>query len=154
MNIIRIILYFKIFPFFHYYRYNIFSIKWISLHRTVGPFVLFFSCYSQYNCYLQYRYNHDYFRLLFDYIAYSASTMGKHCVLVIIIHTLILRLLRLGLSHKYNIHNNKGWLFVIVPHFFFDRFVWYCSVFTQYSYYCELVCLGPASGLREWHSHV
>ena len=33
-------------------------------------------------------------------------------------------------------------------------FVWYHSVFIQYSYYCDLFCLGPALCLRNLHCHV
>ena len=38
----------------------------------------------------------------------------------------------------------------IVLHFV-KRFVWYLFVFTQYSYYRDFFCLGPASRLRECH---
>ena len=31
--------------------------------------------------------------------------------------------------------------------------MWYFSVFTQYSYYCDFFCLGPASRLRNRHLH-
>ena len=33
-------------------------------------------------------------------------------------------------------------------------FVWYRSVFIQYSYYRDLFCSGPASCIRNWHFHV
>ena len=33
-------------------------------------------------------------------------------------------------------------------------FVWYCSVFTQYSYYCDLLCSGPSSRLCDHRCHV
>ena len=36
----------------------------------------------------------------------------------------------------------------------FDRFVWIFSVFTQYSYYRDLFCLGPSSRLCDRHSHM
>ena len=34
------------------------------------------------------------------------------------------------------------------------RFVWYCLVFIQYSYYSDLFCLWTASRLRNQHFHV
>ena len=61
-------------------------------------------------------------------------------------------ILRFGLSHRYNIKENIGWLFCTVPHFF-KRFLWYIFVFTQYSYYRELFCSGPELRLRNHHSH-
>ena len=33
------------------------------------------------------------------------------------------------------------------------RFVWYIFVFTQYGYYSDFFCLGPASHLSERHCH-
>ena len=35
-----------------------------------------------------------------------------------------------------------------------DIFVWDRSIFTQYSYYCDFFCSGPASRLRDSHCHV
>ena len=34
------------------------------------------------------------------------------------------------------------------------RFVWYCLVFVQWSYYCDFVCFSPASRLCNIHRHV
>ena len=34
------------------------------------------------------------------------------------------------------------------------RFVWYCLVFIQYTYYCDLFCSWPSSRLRNQHCHV
>ena len=36
---------------------------------------------------------------------------------------------------------------------FVKRFVWYCLFFTQYSYYCDFFCSGPAPRLHDCHSH-
>ena len=48
-NIILILSYFEISPFFkHYFHYNIYAIILIYLHRTTGPFTLSILCYSQY----------------------------------------------------------------------------------------------------------
>ena len=85
--------------------------------------MLSFSFYPQYNCHSKYRYNHNYLRLYFDSIAYFSNNMGEHHVFVVNIHTCKCTLfiwvpLRSGLSHWYIIHNNKGWLFVIVLHSF------------------------------------
>ena len=33
-------------------------------------------------------------------------------------------------------------------------FVWDCSFFTQYSYYCDFFCLRPALRLRDRHCHM
>ena len=103
MNTICIILYFVIFPS----HYTIGAIILIVLHRTAGPFMF------------PRQVNRDYSRLFSSYIAYSANNTGKHCVLVINIHTskcntLILGLLRFGLLHRYNIQDNAEWLFYIV----------------------------------------
>ena len=136
LNIICIISYFDIFPFF---RALLPYIILIRLHRNAGPFLLSFSCYSQYNCRSQYSYNRDYYRSLFNSIAYFAKNTGKHRVFVIAIHTckctiLILGPLQFGLSHRCTIHNNTGWLLFIVLHLV-NRLVWYHSYFTQYNYY-------------------
>ena len=37
---------------------------------------------------------------------------------------------------------------------FVKSFLWDCSVFTQYSYYCDLFCLGPASHICDCHFHM
>ena len=47
---------------------------------------------------------------------------------------------------------NTGWLFFIVLHFVF-KIVWDRSVFTQYSYYRDFFCSGPASRLHYQHRH-
>ena len=52
-------------------------------------------------------------------------------------------LLRFVLSHRYNMQDNTGWLFLIVLHSV-KRFVWYIFLFTQYSYCRDFFCLGPA----------
>ena len=57
-------------------------------------------------------------------------------------------LLRFGISHRYNIQENIGWLFFTVVHFV-KRIVWYFSVLSKLSYYRDLFCLEPASRLRE-----
>ena len=107
LNIISIISYFDIFPFFlYYYHYTIYDIILISIHHTVGPFMLYFSCHSQYNCCSKYSYNCGYLSFSFNSITYFANNTGKHRVFVIYIHTckftiLILRILRFGLSHRY-----------------------------------------------------
>ena len=36
---------------------------------------------------------------------------------------------------------------------FVKRFLWYIFVFTQYSYYCDFFCSGPASCICERHRH-
>ena len=74
--------------------------------------------------------NCDYSRLLFDYIAYSAKNMGKHCAFVIYIYkvnctTFIFMLLRFGLLNRYNIQDITGRLFFIDLHVV-KRFVWDC----------------------------
>ena len=65
---------------------------------------------------------------------------------------LILGLLRFGISHQYNIKNNTGWLFFIALNFI-DRFVWYRSVFTHYSYYRDFFCSRPELRLLDCHYH-
>ena len=42
---------------------------------------------------------------------------------------------------------------VFIVLYFVKRFVWDHSVFTQYSYYCDFFCSGPAPRLRDCHSH-
>ena len=144
--------------FEHYYHYTIYAIILISLHRIAGPFTLSLSFYSQYNCHLQYRYNYDCLCSWFNSIAYFANNADKHRVFVIAIHPckcniLILGIILSGLSHRYTIQNNTGWLLVIVLHLV-DRLVQYHSYFTQYSYYRDYFCLGTASHLCDCHSHV
>ena len=53
-------------------------------------------------------------------------------------------------SIKYS-GQNRLTVFIVLH--FVKRFVWDCSAFTQYSSYCELFCLGPASRLRDRHRH-
>ena len=123
MNIICIISYFNISPFFeHYYSCTIYAIILIILHRTAEYFTLYFSCYSQCNCNSQYRYNYGYLGLSFDSITYFFKNTGEHCVFVINIHTCKCTLLlweppQFYLLRLYNIQNNIGWLFLIVLHF-------------------------------------
>ena len=50
------------------------------------------------------------------------------------------------------IKENTGWLFFTVLHFV-KTFVWYRSVFTQYSYYRDFFCLGTALRLHDCHPH-
>ena len=51
LNIIHIILYFDIFPFFeNFFLYNIISILLISLHCTAGHSCCLFFTYLQYIC--------------------------------------------------------------------------------------------------------
>ena len=102
--------------------------------------------------------NCDYSRLSFDYIAYSANNTGKCCVFVIYRHkgkcnSLIFILLIFFLSHWKHIQDKIRWLFIIVLHFV-KSFVWYRSVFNQYSYYCDLFCLGTELRLCRRHCHV
>ena len=57
LNIICIISYFDLFPFFeHYFHYNIYVSIWISLHRTAGPSHCILFKYLQYTCPSNYRY--------------------------------------------------------------------------------------------------
>ena len=66
---------------------------------------------------------------------------------------MIFLLIRFGLSHCYDIQDNTVFLINRVVHIV-DRFVWDSSVFTQYSYYRDLFCLGTASCLCDFHHHV
>ena len=109
-------------------------------------------CYFWYIWRSQDQSNRNYSRLLCDYITYSANNTGKRCIFVIYIYkgkcdTLIVILLRFGLSHRYNIQYNIEWLFLIVLNVV-KSFLWDRSVLTQYSYYRDLFCSGPASRLR------
>ena len=45
------------------------------------------------------------------------------------------------------------WLFLIFLHFV-KKFVWYQSVFTQYSYYCDLFWWGASLCICDRHRHV
>ena len=63
---------------------------------------------------------------------------------------MILILLLFCLSHQKYIRDKTRWLFIIVLHFV-KKFVWYWSVCTQYTYYRDFFCLGPASRLCHFH---
>ena len=60
-------------------------------------------------------------------------------------------LLWFGLSHRYNILDNTGWLIFIVLHFV-KSFVWYIYFFSI-QLLLRFFCLGPASRLPESHCH-
>ena len=101
--------------------------------------------YLQYICRSQDQQNREYSRLSLDYIAYSANNTAVCCAFVIYIHkgkcnTFIFILLWFGLSHRYNIQYNTGWLFLIVLHFV-KRFVRDRSFLTQYIHYRDFYCL-------------
>ena len=102
--------------------------------------------------------NRDYSQLPFDYIAYSANNTVKRCVFVIYQHkgkcnSLISILLLFCLSRRKHIQYIIRWLFIIFLHFV-KSFVWYRSVFNQYSCYCDLFCLGTALRICHRHRHV
>ena len=102
--------------------------------------------------------NRDYSRFSFDYITYSANNTGEGCIFVIYQHkgkcnSLIFILLLFCLSHRKHIQDKKRWFFIIVLHFV-KSFVWYRSDFTQYNYYRDFFCLGPASRICHHHRHV
>ena len=82
-----------------------------------------------------------------NYHVYSVTNLLSYGELSIYV-----LLLRFDLSHRYNIQDNAEWLFFIVLHLV-KMFVWYLFVFTQYSYYREFFCLGPASRLHERDCH-
>ena len=84
--------------------------------------------------------------------------MGGNCVFVIYQHkgkwnSFIFILLLFCLSHQKHIQDKTRWLFIIILHFV-KSFVWYLSVFNQYSYYCDLFCLGAAYCIYHRHHHV
>ena len=121
LNIIYIISYFEIFPCLR----ELFPLQHICYYfnmPTPYNWTLHVVYYLLFAIHLLFsdRENRDYSRFLFDYIAYLANNKGKHCIFVINIHTckcttLIFILTRFGLSHWYNIQDNKGWLFLYSP---------------------------------------
>ena len=138
----------------HGNHYKIYASILISVHRTAGPSCCLFFVIS--NIFV---------------VRKTSKTANIHGCCLIISHTpptiqaniasswltykkvgkcttLIFILIWFGLLHRYNIQDNTGWLFVIVLHVV-KRFVWYCSVFTQYSYYRDFFCSGPSLRLRD-----
>ena len=148
LNIICLILYFDIFPFFG----ALFPLQHIcyyllSLNRTSGPSHCVLVYIFKINLSFLQSINRDYSRLLFDYIAYSANNTGIHCDVVIYQHkvscnTLIIILLLFCLSrlvpmyphvvyclHIYNtfvvLTTNEPRLFTVVilfHHIFYEQY--------------------------------
>ena len=93
----------------------------------------------------------------FDFIAYLSKNTSKHCVLVIYRHigklnSLIFILRLFCLSCRKNNRGKKVTFFVVLH--FVKSFVWHRWFFTQYSYYCDFLCSGIESRLRDHHHHV
>ena len=102
--------------------------------------------------------NRNYSWFSFEYIAYAANNMGKRYIFVIYMHksecnSWMFILLLFCLSRRKHIQDKTRWMFIIVPHCV-KCFVWYWSVFNQYSYYFHFFCLCPASHLIHCHSHM
>ena len=155
----------------HYFHYTIYAIILIVLHRTAGPFTLYFSFHSQYNFHWQYIYNRDYLRPLFDYITYFSNNSGQNSCLsychthmqvcyidirnttVWSIASIYIYTLIIFLSVKYAVQIVHRLFGSTVLHQVY-RLVRYCSDITQYIYYCEYFCLGPALRFCDRHTDV
>ena len=122
LNIICIILYFSIFPFLRW----LFPLKhiWYYFNKpTPYNWTLTFSIVNIFTIHFSFQrpINHNYSRLLFDYIAYSAKNTGKCGVFFIYrnkgkCNLLIIILLLFCLSRRNQIQDITRWFFIIVLH--------------------------------------
>ena len=144
------------FLFLHYFHYNIIAIHLISLDYNAGP-----SCCIVFDINNTFVVLTTYKPLIFTVVIWLHCILRQkyeeRCVFVIYRHkgkcnSLRFILLLSFLSYRKHIQEKARWLFIIVLHFV-KKIVWYWSVFTQYSYYHDLFCLGPELHLCHHHCH-
>ena len=115
LNIIHIISYFDIFPFFCIISITTYIILFYSAYTVpLDPPVVYSLVFTIHLLFLR-PINCDYSQLSFDYISYSSNNVGKLYVIVIYIHkgkcnSLIFILLIFCLSHLKHVQDKTSWL--------------------------------------------